>query len=202
MAQAFRAVVGRKAEDQWESLLSKIVDGGLHDGDRVLDVGCGVGRASIAVASRARGVRIDAMARTAVEAAHARSQIRREHLDRRVVVRVSTGALPFDDETFEAALSIDSSLPLVDAPDLLAEVFRVLRSGGSLYLRWHSASWLVSTVTDGSVAEASVTALERAGFVVSAVARTCATTSLVRRPPRRRFEPAVVATWELRATKA
>lgn len=95
---------------------------------RVLDLGCGAGHASFAVAPFAQEVvALDltaAMLATTEAAAHERglTQIR--------TVQGSVGELPFADRYFDCVVSRFSAHHWQDVPGALCEVQRVLRPGG------------------------------------------------------------------------
>lgn len=100
---------------------------------RVLDVACGVGRHSLALA--ARGVRV-----TGIDYAPdflRRAMARRGDLPARFV-RSDMRALPFANEAFDAAICLFNSLGYFDTPGedarTLGEIARVLAPGGRLLL--------------------------------------------------------------------
>ena len=97
---------------------------GALDGASVLDVGCGVGKALAAAAQAGAGslAGIDVAPRM-IENAKARLP--------GADLRVSGAApLPFDDASFDAVLSIESLYYHPDPKASLAEIVRVLKSGG------------------------------------------------------------------------
>ena len=101
----------------------------LAPGDRLLDVGCGLGE-SARVAASAFGLRVDAVdaSGSIVERASSRAGGTR--------VRWTVAALPdlpFEDASFDAVLA-ECVLSTVDRPAALAEIARVLRPGGTVLL--------------------------------------------------------------------
>lgn len=101
------------------------------EGARVLDFGCGIGRAAIALAPVAAEVAGVDLSAAMIEQARGRAKglanLRFEATDGR--------ALPFSDASFDLALAVDSFPYLVRAGVLdaqLAELARILRPGGDL----------------------------------------------------------------------
>lgn len=99
----------------------------------VLDIGCGVGGVDL-VLVRDHGARsvlgvdvqqslLDVATKRALEAGLS-EQVRYQC--------VSTGQLPFADESFDVVFSKDAILHVAEKPGLYAEAFRVLRPGGQL----------------------------------------------------------------------
>lgn len=93
-------------------------------GDRVLDVGCGMGDLLGAV-DRRFGYGID-LAGEYVEIARARGLN---------VIRGTAEALPFGDGWFDAVVATDLLEHVLDLNAVLAECLRVLRTGGHLIIR-------------------------------------------------------------------
>ncbi|WP_433869311.1 SAM-dependent methyltransferase [Saccharopolyspora sp. CA-218241] len=93
-------------------------------GSAVLDVGCGTGRPAELIA-RARGCAITGISLSAqqIEVAAARD------LPLLRFERADAVDLPFADESFDAALALESLLHMPDLPAALAEIHRVLRPG-------------------------------------------------------------------------
>lgn len=108
---------------------------GVAAGDRVLDVGCGTGNASMAAAARGAIVQAVDPSPGLVAAARGRADAAGATVEVRVA---SAGALPFPDGAFDAALS---SFAVIFAPEpdaALREMVRVTRPGGTLAL----STWL------------------------------------------------------------
>src|SRR6516225_1271533 len=100
---------------------------GLAAGQSVLDVGAGCGGAALAMAEQGlRVTAIDASARM-IERILARADGRGVRIEARVM---DGQALQFDDATFDAALSVLGIVLFPDAERGLAEMRRVVRSGG------------------------------------------------------------------------
>lgn len=49
-------------------------------------------------------------------------------------------ALPFDDDTFDAAVAVNNVIFWPDRPAGLREISRVTRSGGTVFVAWHGGS--------------------------------------------------------------
>jgi cyclopropane fatty-acyl-phospholipid synthase-like methyltransferase len=121
----------QQASERMTDALSRRLD--PRPGQRVLDVGCGVGTPGIRLA-RARAVQVvgisiskDQIAR-ANERAHAEGvsdTVRFEHADATL--------LPFPDSSFDAAWAMESMLHM-DREQALREIVRVLRPGGRLVI--------------------------------------------------------------------
>jgi ubiquinone/menaquinone biosynthesis C-methylase UbiE len=112
--------------------------------DRVLDLGCGTGNAALEAArSGARVVAIDPAERL-LEVARGRAAEARLPIE---FARGDASAIPADDATFDAVLSVFAVIFAPDADRAASEMLRVLAPGGRLVL----TSWLPR----GGVAEAS-----------------------------------------------
>jgi ubiquinone/menaquinone biosynthesis C-methylase UbiE len=96
---------------------------------RLLDVGCGGGAHAVAFAERGWTV-------TGVDLSHAQLELARARgVD---VVEADATALPFEDASFDAAVSTFTHTDLEDFPAVLRETARVLRPEGRLvYLGVH-----------------------------------------------------------------
>jgi SAM-dependent methyltransferase len=90
-----------------------------------LDVGCGEGRVTRDLAARAYDV-------TGVDAAAALVDAARAEDPRRDYVVARAEELPFGDGSFELVVAYNSLMDVDEMPDAVAEIGRVLRSGGTL----------------------------------------------------------------------
>lgn len=109
----------------------------IKAGDRVIDIGCGVGGPARYLAQRfdchVEGIDITP---AFVEAANALSD--RTGLRDRVTVRLGDGqSLPFDDARFDGACSQHVTMNVADRDRYFSEAFRVLRPGGFFALTEH-----------------------------------------------------------------
>jgi SAM-dependent methyltransferase len=102
-----------------DTLLSR---GGLANGGRLLDVGCGTGGLLVTLAARSRVVGVD-------NAECALTFCRERGL---AVARMGGSALPFKDGSFDGCLMMDVLEHLDDEQPVLHEVRRVLKPGAVL----------------------------------------------------------------------
>lgn len=128
--------------------LARVLDGLDLGGLRVLDIGCGTGGLTAALAAdygAAAVIGIDVEPTTC--AAAAAMAAKRGVTDRVEIREVEPGPLPFPDATFDLVFSKDSIVHIPDKEALAAEVFRVLRPGGI----FAASDWL--TGRDGPPSE-------------------------------------------------
>jgi SAM-dependent methyltransferase len=106
---------------------------GLTSETRVLDVACGAGGPSLALVERT-ACRLTGLDIEPEGAAHANSLAAKRGLaDRAAFAAVDCGGrLPFEDDTFDSVLCIDSISHLPDRFGVLLEWRRLLRKGGRL----------------------------------------------------------------------
>ncbi len=109
-------------------LYQTIVDYGLGRTAKILDVACGTGIASRPFVENDYDV-------TGVDQSDAMLEIARSNLPQATWVQGSAEALPFDDATFDAALSAQA-FHQFDRVSALREMLRVLRPGGIVAIWW------------------------------------------------------------------
>lgn len=117
-----------------------LVDIGLKQDARMLDIGCGSGRSTIPLARADRGLRVVAFDDFESDRAAALTLLQRNLKatgleDRISVTRGALIPLPFPDQSFDAAISVNVlDHRGGDHRRALAEVFRILRPGGRMLL--------------------------------------------------------------------
>ncbi len=123
-AEGYERLMGR-----WSRRLAPhlIAFGGLADGDRVLDVGCGTGSLSFALPQHARVAAVAGIDFAEPYVAHARAR----NTDPRLSFRQGDArALPFPDASFDRAFAQLVLHFIPEAPRAVAEMKRVVRPGG------------------------------------------------------------------------
>jgi SAM-dependent methyltransferase len=125
-AEAYEQLMGR-----WSRRLAPLLIrfGGLADGDQVIDVGCGTGSLAFVLPEIA-----DVAAVTGVDLVEAYVEFARAHnTDARFTFRQADArALPFENNSFDRAFSMLVLQFIRDAPRAVAEMFRVVRPGGTV----------------------------------------------------------------------
>ena len=108
-----------------------IVAGLALEGREVLDLGCGIGGASLVLAGELGAGRVLGIDVEADSIARAADLVEEAGLGERVSVQqVEPGPLPLPDRSFDAIFTKDVFCHLPDKAALLAEAYRVLRPGG------------------------------------------------------------------------
>ena len=109
---------------------------GVTPGDRVLDAGCGVGGPAMVIARVVPDVVIEGVTVSEVQARLARKLIEEAGLADRVRVHVADfHQLPFREGSFDVALYLEVTGYAPDRSSLYRESARVLRPGGSVYVK-------------------------------------------------------------------
>lgn len=113
----------------------------IGPGSRVLDVGCGVGMTA-AYLAKTIGCHVTGIDLREGMIARSNERAEREGVTDKVSFRVAdAAALPFDDDAFDVVMC-ESVLALVeDQPQVLAEMRRVLKTGGRLGIT--EAAWMM-----------------------------------------------------------
>ena len=128
---AFLAVLGKRVIHPGgrRSTRELLVLARLADGQRILDIGCGVATTAIHVADR-YDVRVTAADLSPLMLARARANVTRAGLQGRVVVeQADILALPYPDGAFDRVIA-EAVTMFVDRPRAAAELVRVCRPGG------------------------------------------------------------------------
>lgn len=125
-ADGYERLMGR-----WSRRLAPLLIGfgGLADGDRVLDAGCGTGSLTftlpqLADIATATGIDISAGYVEYARSRNTDSRLRFEHAD--------AGALPFADNSFDRAFSLLVLQFIPDPARAVGEMRRVVRPGGTV----------------------------------------------------------------------
>ena len=125
-----------KADPYRETNLYCAAQAGIQPGYRILDAGCGVCGPSIDIAQHIEGVRIDAITLSPAQANTARELVQQAGLADQIQIHIGDfHHLPFADEVFDLVFFLESSGYSYNRQRLFAEVYRVLRLGGSLYIK-------------------------------------------------------------------
>jgi phosphoethanolamine N-methyltransferase len=129
--------------------VERVLSGADLAGKRVLDIGCGSGGITLFIARRFGPARIvgfdvelpviESARRRATEAGLA------DHVE---FTQGPPGGLPFPDESFDVAFSKDAMVHIPDKDAIFAEIFRVLKPGGT----FAASDWLIGH--DGEPSEA------------------------------------------------
>jgi ubiquinone/menaquinone biosynthesis C-methylase UbiE len=139
-------------------LLDEVADELRQGRRRVLDIGCGTGALAIAAVTRWPSVEVDGVDASGEMlriAGRERAAIEGRAGDRLRYRRADATALPYDDETFDVALTAFVLQLVPSRFQALREARRVLRPGGRLaYVTWlrSSAPFAADTAYDEALA--------------------------------------------------
>ncbi len=135
--------------------------------DRILEVGCGSGAASVIAASRASNGFVAAVDISPVMAAQARRRLRKAiAAGRAEAVQAPAEQLPSDDARFTGAFAIFTVHHWSDPKQGLSEILRVLSPGGRLVIaeRVHGHGDSNGPATSEEALTDSVSRLTKLGF--------------------------------------
>lgn len=134
--QAGLLTINSEADPYRSTNLYCAAHAGIQPGQRVLDAGCGVCGPSIDIAQHIEEVKIDAITLSPAQANTARELVEQAGLTERIQVHIGDfHSLPFTEEIFDIVLFLESTGYSYNHHRLFAEVYRVLRPGGSLYIK-------------------------------------------------------------------
>lgn len=129
-------------------------------GHTVLDVGCGTGRPALRLAEQT-GASVVGVTVSHKQIEHARRLTQQEGLANRVRFEYADALhLPFASETFDAAWALESLLHMPDREQVLHEILRILKPGGTFVL---------TDVTEEVLLDQSSRQLLYSGFMIESL---------------------------------
>lgn len=137
----FQCRVVRADPDAWREDLTAgmgwMADaGGIEDGHHVLDAGCGVCGPATDLARVRPAVTIDAVTISPVQVRLGRELVAEAGLSDRISVHEADyHELPFPDDHFDSAMFLETTGYSYDHDKLFAEIRRVLKPGGRVYVK-------------------------------------------------------------------
>lgn len=109
---------------------------GIQAGQHLLDAGCGVCGPSIDIIQKIGNLKIDAITLSTAQAQTARKLIQKAGLTKEIRVHIGDfHCVPFANETFDMVFFFESSGYSYDQNKLFAEAYRVLKVGGTIYIK-------------------------------------------------------------------
>ena len=168
MNNPVRAAIQRRFE---APLLERL--GGRMDGQRVLEVGCGRGVGTQLLFDRFGAGEVHAFDLDPGMIAQAQRRLDAYPADRLELYVADATAIPEPNESFDAVIDFGILHHIPDWPAAVAEVARVLRSGGRFYFeevtrqaldRWFYRTFLEHPADNRFTAEEFVSTLERHGI--------------------------------------
>jgi 2-polyprenyl-6-hydroxyphenyl methylase/3-demethylubiquinone-9 3-methyltransferase len=115
----------------------RLIKHGLKEGAKVLDVGCGAGLATNRLAKKSYKVTGVDLAEGALEEAKKRDQTNSVQY-----IKADAYKLPFEDESFDAVISLDFLEHVYEPQRVIDEISRVLKPSGLFFYHTFSKNWL------------------------------------------------------------
>ncbi len=143
----------------WQRTRHKIILRFAERGERVLDIGCGTSR-----------IILDMPNAIGMDILQNKLRWLKPQHDR--LVRGSCDQLPFDDASFDCVINSEVIEHVPDVPEIMSEMWRVLKPGGTLVLGtpdysrrlWLMLEWIYGKVLPGAYAHEHITHYTAAGL--------------------------------------
>jgi len=146
--------------------VARVVDGLDLTGKRILDIGSGMGGATLYLAGQGAaevvGIDVEAELQPKSEALAQRRGL----ADRCTFMTVEPGPLPFEPKSFDVVFSKDSIIHIADKLALCTDIFRVLKPGGV----FSASDWLSGYEGEPSLEMAAYIEAEGLGFELASAA--------------------------------
>jgi ubiquinone/menaquinone biosynthesis C-methylase UbiE len=121
--------------DAAERMCRRVCDAArVSDGQRILDVGCGLGGTVASLDERLSGASLTGLNIDRRQIVHAREHVRALDGNRIDFVEGDACQMPFEEATFDVVLAVECAFHFSSRARFLAEAARVLRPGGRLAL--------------------------------------------------------------------
>jgi ubiquinone/menaquinone biosynthesis C-methylase UbiE len=118
-----------------ERMCRRVCDtAGVGDGQRIVDVGCGLGGTLASLDARFRGLQLTGLNIDPRQLDYARRHVRAHDGNRIRLVHGDACEMPFADQSFDVVLAVECAFHFASRSRFLSEAARVLRPGGRLAL--------------------------------------------------------------------